>query len=82
MRTEVRTVTKLEYIPVPAKLTLPSLVPLPPRDADGTLRYEDVPEYTGVVLGALEQCNIKLECIGQLMTGGDTPACEDSWLEE
>lgn len=77
MRTEVKVVTKLEYIPVPPALTLPCLVPLPPRDTAGTLRYEDVPEYTGQVLGVLEQCNIRLACIQDLMDGKDLADCED-----
>jgi hypothetical protein len=59
-RTEVVTVTKLEIVEVPAELTALCLIPDPPLDADGNLRYEVLPEYLGVVIGVLEECNTQL----------------------
>lgn len=63
MRTEVRTVPKLEYIALPTETTERCLVPMPPLNAQGELTYEVLPPYVAEVLGILEECNIKLETI-------------------
>lgn len=62
MRTETRTVPKLEFIPLPDEATAPCLAPYPSKD----IRYEQLPEYTARVLGTLEYCNEKLKAIRQL----------------
>jgi len=67
MRTPVRIVPKLEFIPVPEGLTTPCLAPMPPIDVDGETRYERLPEYTAEVLGVLEDCNRQLTSIRALM---------------
>lgn len=67
MRTAVRTIPKLEFIPVPDGLTAPCLAPMPPVDEDGLTRYERLPAYTAEVLGALEECNGRLDSIRALM---------------
>ena len=67
VRTEVRTIPKLEFVPVPAIATEPCLVPMPPLDsADGTLDPADAAKYLAVVLGILEECNIKLKEVREL----------------
>lgn len=66
MRTETRTVPKLEFVPLPDAATAPCLVSLPPLDSSGSLPYEELPAYTARVLGTLEECNEKLEAIRKL----------------
>ena len=66
MRTEVKAATKIEVVSVPHDLTAYCLVPMPPLDANGDLRYDVLPEYLAGVLGVLEECNIKLEGIAAL----------------
>lgn len=66
MRTETVTIPKLEFVPIPDSITEYCLVPMPPQDEDGRIRYKDVPAWTVEVLGMLEDCNIKLESIENL----------------
>lgn len=71
MRTEVRTVPELEFIPVPQEAVSPCLVPSPPLNAKGEIEYVDVPPYAVEVLGILEECNIKLEELRELYKEND-----------
>lgn len=70
VRTELRTVSKLELIPVPAILLDPCLVPALPTIEDpveGTLVDRDkLPAYMSVVFGILELCNEQLSLINWL----------------
>jgi hypothetical protein len=71
VRTEVRTVTKLEFKPIPEEMTELCLVPTPPLDSKGELLYTALVPYTAEVLGILEVCNDKLALIRQLDREGD-----------
>lgn len=69
-RTEIRTVPKLEFIPVPDAATAPCLVPLPPVDSNGELPYELLPAYLTEVLGVIEKCNLQLSKIKTMTPSG------------
>lgn len=67
MRTEVKTVSRLEFTPVPPELTELCLVPMPPLQPNGRMAIADGPTYAAEVLGILEECNTKLLKIERLM---------------
>jgi hypothetical protein len=59
-------VTKLEFVPVPDPLTEPCLAPLPPLTDDGNFFFHKLPGYTISVLGALEECNLRMQKLREL----------------
>lgn len=66
MRTEIREVPRLEFVPVPESLTERCFAPLPPVDDDGRLYFEQLPGYAVEILGVLQECNIKMQQIEEL----------------
>jgi hypothetical protein len=71
--TKVVTATKLEFVELPANAVRPCLVPELPRNAEGVLRYEDLPEYLSVVLGIVQECNDQLAEIRKIQPTNPPP---------
>ena len=66
MRADVKTVSHLEYKPLPEEALGICVVPNLPLDEEGNLPYSDLPAHLAAVLGILEMCNIKLQVIENL----------------